>query len=128
MNPRSLRLLALAMGLLLSVVHWVRAVPTDAESARSTIGPPAPAGSIIEAEVSRFSYAPEAIRVEAGSTVVWTNGDDTPHTITFTDDAGGSTGRLPESGDAVLAAFDQPGTYGYFCSLHNHMAGVVIVT
>ena len=101
----------------------------DASATEALVPPPAPPGpSTIEASVAHFSFAPEAIRVEAGSTVVWTNDDGRDHTITPTHDAGEFGGDLEESGGALIARFDEPGTFGYFCSIHSHMAGVVIVT
>ncbi len=58
-----------------------------------------------EVDIDQFTFLPQRITVKAGTTVTWINEDDVPHTFTFT----------------------TPGTYDYFCSVHPHMTGAVVV-
>jgi plastocyanin len=63
--------------------------------------------------------------VKAGTTVTWINEDDIPHTVA-------SAGKLFKSKaldtkDTFSFTFTTPGTYEYFCSLHPHMTGAVVV-
>lgn len=75
--------------------------------------------------IRTFAFQPQTITVPAGSTVVWTNEDDAPHTVTSTDHRLNSPGL--DQGERFTATFAEPGTYSYFCSLHPHMRGVVVV-
>ena len=74
-------------------------------------------------------YAPDSITVVIGTnnTVIWTNNDNTHHTVTAT--AGNGT---MNSGDMAPGAtfnftFTAPGTYDYICSYHSWMKGTVVV-
>jgi plastocyanin len=63
--------------------------------------------------------------VKTGTTVTWKNQDDIPHTVA-------SSTRLFKSkaldtDDSFSFTFSEPGTYEYFCSLHPHMAGSIVV-
>ena len=65
--------------------------------------------------------------MKAGTTVMWTNRDDIPHTVTSA--AHPPTFRSPalDTNDTTSVTFETPGVYHYFCSLHPHMQGTVIV-
>ena len=87
------------------------------------------AGAASEALVTidNFTFSPAQLTVAAGTRVTWTNRDDIPHTVT---DAG--TPRLMKSapldtGDSYAFTFERPGACHYFCSLHPHMQGTVVV-
>jgi plastocyanin len=78
-------------------------------------------------EINNFAFGPETLTVAAGTTVTWTNHDDEPHTV-----VNGDNPRLFKSGaldtdDKFTFTFDKPGTYKYFCSIHPHMTGTVVV-
>ncbi|AJP59719.2 hypothetical protein UC34_13255 [Pandoraea vervacti] len=77
--------------------------------------------------IENFTFAPATLTVKAGARVTWINRDDEPHTVTSA-----STPRAFASGaldtDAAFAfTFDKPGTYPYFCAVHPHMTGVIVV-
>lgn len=77
--------------------------------------------------IDNFSFSPEQIVVARGTKVTWANRDDIPHTVT--DAATQRAFKSPplDTGDAFSYVFAQPGTYHYFCSLHPHMQGTVVV-
>lgn len=77
--------------------------------------------------IDNFTFAPAQVEVAVGTRVTWTNRDDIPHTVT--DSAGARRFKSPplDTGDRFSFTFDTPGTYSYFCSLHPHMQGSVIV-
>ncbi len=77
--------------------------------------------------IDNFAFSPATLTVKAGTRVVWTNGDDIPHTVT--DAATPRSFRSPvlDTGDRFAMAFPTPGTTHYFCSLHPHMQGSVVV-
>jgi len=78
-----------------------------------------------EVKIDNFAFAPQRIVVQAGTTVTWINADDAPHTVA-------SSTKVFKSGaldteDKFSFTFTTPGTYEYFCSLHPHMTGAVVV-
>ena len=75
--------------------------------------------------IAKFAFAPDTLKVPAGTTVTWTNSDPTPHTITA-DDGGFDSGEL-KAGGTFSRAFDRPGTFSYHCVLHPSMRGRVEV-
>jgi plastocyanin len=78
-----------------------------------------------EVKIDNFAFAPQRIVVKAGTTVTWTNADDAPHTVASSSKAFKS-GAL-DTEDKFSFTFATPGTYEYFCSLHPHMTGTVVV-
>ncbi len=73
-----------------------------------------------------YRFEPASIRVDAGTTVTWTNNDDFPHNVHLLDGSD-RTVDLPVGGEASLT-FDRPGTHDYECSLHpQQMQGTVTV-
>ena len=88
----------------------------------------------VQATIDNFSFNPLELEVPAGTTVIWSNRDDIPHTVTSAGtsagaSAGGQAFASPplDTGDQFSARFDHAGRFAYFCSLHAHMQGVVIV-
>ena len=71
-----------------------------------------------------YRFDPKTIEVEAGSTVTWTNDDNFTHTV----QVDGDEDHEVEPGEQVSIRFDDPGTFGYVCTLHRRdMDGEVIV-
>ncbi|MDO8616263.1 MAG: cupredoxin family copper-binding protein [Dehalococcoidia bacterium] len=79
----------------------------------------------VSVEIRNFEYFPRDLTVDAGATVTWTNRDSAPHTATHTD-GGWDTGIL-DKGESAAIAFDAPGAYGYFCSVHPAMKAILTV-
>jgi plastocyanin len=79
----------------------------------------------IEVKIDNFAFAPQRIVVQAGTTVTWTNADDAPHTVVSTTKLFKSSAL--DTADKFSFTFATPGTYEYFCSLHPHMSGTVVV-
>jgi putative cell wall-binding protein len=78
----------------------------------------------VQVDVIDFEYLPPEIRVEAGSTVTWTNHDPFAHTATAYD---GSFSVGMQFGQSGSHTFDEEGSFPYFCKLHPEMEGVVHV-
>ncbi len=78
-------------------------------------------------EIKDFAFNPDALTVRAGTKLTWTNRDDTPHTVTSTATPPLFKSGALDSDDSFALVFDNPGTFSYFCSLHPHMQGTVIV-
>ena len=75
--------------------------------------------------ISEFLYQPNPFEVESGTTVIWTNADLTPHTVTATEGAFDS--EFMARGDTFSITFDTPGTFDYFCTFHPGMRATIIV-
>ncbi len=75
--------------------------------------------------IDNFSFKPQIVTVKAGATVTWTNKDDVPHTVVSTSKKFRSA--VLDTDDRFTHTFNDPGTYEYFCSVHPHMTGKVIV-
>jgi plastocyanin len=84
----------------------------------------APAPVIVR--ISNFVFDAETLTVPAGTTVTWVNQDDDPHTI-VSDDKTSFRSRALDTNDSFSFTFAKPGTFGYFCSIHPHMTGKVVV-
>jgi plastocyanin len=82
--------------------------------------PPAP-----RVEITKFAFAPKEITVATGTKVVWTNRDETPHTVTSNDK--GFTSKGMDTDDKYEHTFASEGNFTYYCTLHPFMTGVVHV-
>ena len=80
----------------------------------------------ISVEIKNFIFNPDAITVPAGTTVIWTNQDSTPHTVTST--SGIFDSGVMDQGENFSYTFQDPGTYDYSCMIHPYMKAKVIVT
>jgi plastocyanin len=82
----------------------------------------------VEVTIEGFAFAPAMLEIPAGTTIVFTNRDSAPHTVT--DSAKPSlfdSGNLA-MGDSFEFTFDTPGTYEYFCRIHPTMVATIVVT
>jgi len=85
----------------------------------------APITTAAEVRIDNFTFSPPTLTVTAGTTVTWVNGDDLPHTIAAKDRSLRS--KALDTDDRFSFTFTTPGEYDYFCSLHPHMVGKVVV-
>jgi plastocyanin len=79
----------------------------------------------IEVKIDNFTFNPQQITVNAGDTVIWVNHDDIPHTVTSKTMALRS--KAMDTDDKFSFTFATPGKFDYFCSLHPHMTGTIVV-
>ncbi len=91
---------------------------------------PAFAGGVAAAEPARvivkeFMFEPMSLQVRAGTTVIWSNLDDEPHTVVS--DTGVFRSGAIDTGDTYSFKFDKPGTYHFTCSIHPRMVGTIVV-
>lgn len=104
-----------------------RAAPAAlALSTAATLGGPAPAAAPATVTIGNFTFGPTALTVAPGTTVTWVNADDTPHTVVAADTRTFRSKAL-DTDERFSFTFSQPGTYAYFCSIHPHMTGKIVV-
>ena len=94
--------------------------------------------------VEHVAFSPAALEVDAGAEVTWTNRDaEVVHTATsgIPGDKGvpGLDNGTPPQPDGTFDGemdgadasfsftFDEPGTYAYFCRVHQSMTGEIVV-
>jgi plastocyanin len=75
--------------------------------------------------IDNFSFIPQILTVPAGTKVTWINRDDVPHTVVSVDKQFKS--QPLDTDEKFSRVFDSPGTNDYFCSIHSHMTGKIIV-
>ena len=79
------------------------------------------------------AFSPNPVQIQPGTTVVWSNNDNTPHTITSGMGLNDTNkGKAFDSGPIAIGKtyshkFDVAGTYDYFCTLHPTMVGTISV-
>lgn len=76
-------------------------------------------------KIDNFVFGPQALTVTVGATVTWVNQDDIPHSVVADDKSFKS--KVLDTDEKFSFTFTKPGEYGYFCGLHPHMTGKVIV-
>ena len=78
-----------------------------------------------QVRIEDFYFTPATLTIPVGTTVTWTNNDGTLHTVTSATKVFTSDGL--DEGGAFSYTFTSPGTYSYYCKLHPHMTGTIVV-
>jgi len=90
-------------------------------------GEPPVAAASQEVKIFNYKFGPDMLTVPAGTTVIWVNKDEVPHTVMSSDKRFKSSPAL-DTGDTYSYTFTTPGSYEYFCTLHPFMKGKIVVT
>ena len=77
--------------------------------------------------IDNFTFDPPALAVAPGTEVTWVNHDDVPHTATSTAKPRAFDSKTLDTDQKFSHVFTAPGTYEYFCAVHPHMVGRIIV-
>jgi plastocyanin len=91
----------------------------------ATFAEAAAPSSTVAIDIAKFAYAPKDITIRPGTTIVWTNHDETPHTVTSNDKSFASKGM--DTDDKFEHTFSREGDFTYICTVHPFMTGVVHV-
>jgi amicyanin len=105
--------LAAALGAATAAVLAAVVLPGRAESPASAVS------------IENFTFNPQQLIVKAGTTVTWTNKDDIPHAVAAVGKEFKS--KVLDTDNSFSFTFTTPGSYNYFCSLHPHMTGTIVV-
>jgi plastocyanin len=81
----------------------------------------------VNVKIENFAFIPQELHIAVGTTVTWQNADDVPHTATSNDDPQLFDSGALDTDDKFSFTFSKPGKYTYYCKVHPHMTGVVIV-
>ena len=113
-----------------AVTHPIRGVAVAlagtalfaASAIHATAAPPAKS---MEVDITKFAFAPKEITIAPGTKIVWTNHDDTPHSVAANDKSFSSKGL--DTDDRFEHVFASEGDFNYICTVHPFMTGVVHV-
>ena len=81
--------------------------------------------NVANVAIENFAFTPAELTVKPGATVTFENHDDIPHLVVAVD--GKYRSKALDTNDKFSVTFDKPGEYAYFCGLHPHMKGKIIV-
>jgi plastocyanin len=108
------------------------ASPTPPSSPATTATAPASGGTSSSVSIpvgasvlGTAAFAPDALTVDAGTTVTWTNTDSVAHTSTS--NATGWDSGIVAPGGQFSHSFQTAGTFQYHCAIHPGMVGTVVV-
>ena len=101
---------------------WMRVLGATAALALSTV---LSAAEPVTVDIAKFAFTPKEITVTPGTTVVWVNHDETPHTVAASDR--GFVSKALDTDDRYEHTFADEGDVAYFCTVHPFMTGVVHV-
>jgi plastocyanin len=107
---------------------FVGCAPKPAAAAPPATAPatqPSTAAAGPTVSIDNFTFSPQVLTVSPGTTVTWVNHDDVPHTATSTTKVFRS--KALDTDDRFSFTFTAPGSFSYFCAVHPHMTGTVIV-
>jgi plastocyanin len=89
--------------------------------------PVAPESADPVVTIGDFTFQPPVLTVTKGTRVRFVNSDDIPHTVTSALHPPLFRSPPLDTGEITVIEFDNSGTFAYFCSLHPHMHGSIVV-
>jgi plastocyanin len=78
-------------------------------------------------DISGFAFNPSTLTINAGDTVIWTNKDSAPHTVTSDSGSELKSSTLSAGSGSYSHTFTTAGTYAYHCNIHTMMKGTIVV-
>jgi plastocyanin len=101
-------------------------IGTGTASAGGSCHSQATTGKGVAVTLSGLCVGPTVLYVQPGSSVTWTNQDQTEHTVTGLGFRWGSANSLLQ-GESISYRFTSAGVYPYSCIIHPGMVGAVVV-
>jgi len=102
-------------------------------SGGSTAASSTPAGAGGGAKTSvmikGFAFGPASVTIAKGGSVTFTNSDSATHTVSSgtAPNKDGKFDKEISGGSETTITLDTPGTYTYFCNIHQSMKGTIVV-
>ena len=78
-------------------------------------------------KIENFSFIPKQLTIKVGTTVTWRNDDDVPHTATGDGETPAFDSGPLDTDDKFSFTFNHAGTFNYYCKVHPHMTGTIVV-
>ena len=83
--------------------------------------------AVANVEIDNFAFKPKDLTVKVGETVTWVNHDDVPHTATMKGQSPEFDSKMLDSDEKFSFTFKNAGIYTYYCKVHPHMTGMIVV-
>jgi plastocyanin len=80
----------------------------------------------VKVTIDNFAFTPATLTVKLGTKVTFINHDDIPHSIVSI--PGKFRSKALDTDQSFEYTFATAGDFDYFCGLHPHMKGKIIVT
>ena len=106
-------LVAAAFALMFTSVHAMAGAPPGAPPAEATV------------TIDNFTFTPATLTIKPGTKVTFVNHDDIPHSIV--DAKGTFRSKVLDTDESYSMTFNTAGDVTYFCGLHPHMKGAIVV-
>jgi len=101
--------------------------PAEPTPVTTTSAPVTTTPAPVSVAIKSYTFVPDIVEISKGTTVIWTNDDSVPHTVTSISGAFDSGNIDP--GKSYSYTFNQAGPFEYSCTMHPSMThGKVIVT
>ncbi len=95
---------------------------SDVRAAATQVRPHA----TVQVAIQNFAFSPRTLTIAPGDTVVWTQQDSAPHTVTSDTGAWTASADLG-SGQTFSHTFTTAGTFPYHCAVHPNMTATIVV-
>jgi plastocyanin len=105
--------------------HGTHGHDAPAAAGSSDSGTESSSPKTVNVAIKDYAYDPAQLTVNVGDTVVWTNEDSAPHTVTVSDGPEKFNSPNLNKGDSFSYTFTKPGTYNYYCAVHPDMKAAV---
>lgn len=114
---------------LISVLLFSAILFSSCSTAQTTEAPVGVGGTTAAVLMVNNTFQPTELTIAAGTTVTWTNEDNTTHTVfSGTIDTPNELFAASVSpGETFSYTFDEVGAYPYYCEIHTGMNGTIIV-
>ncbi|MGH3865518.1 MAG: cupredoxin domain-containing protein [Pseudonocardiaceae bacterium] len=116
---------AVGIAILVGIVVVVGIGSLPPTAAASTPGAAASVASDA-VTIQNFAFSPATVTIKAGTTVIWTNRDQDPHTVSAM--SGAFHSPTLNTGQSYQYTFTTPGRFDYLCTIHPFMTATVVVT
>ena len=99
------------------------ATPTTAPA--TSVGPTTSSAGGTQVAMKNIAFDPPTLTIKVGQAVTWVNQDSAQHDVVANN--GEFKSSLFGAGGTFSFTFTKAGTYPYYCSIHPHMTGTIIV-
>lgn len=111
----------------LMTIASMLAIAITGSSAESARNDGSTGTQVVVVKIGNFTYEPQTLKVKAGTQIKWVNEDDVPHTVTGSQAGSPLHSSALDTDDSYTVTVESAGTYPYFCAIHPHMVGTLIV-
>ena len=123
----------LVLGLLLTACASSSSTPSPTSSTTSATATGSSAGQKTVTSdtvvIKNFAFSPASLTVSPGAAVTVRNEDSVTHTLTDKADSKlFNTGPVSPGQTKTFKAPDKPGSYPFFCTIHQFMIGTLVVS